>query len=296
MDEDIISIQLEHQTIETNGIKLHVVQAGPEDGQLILLLHGFPEFWYAWKRQIQFLALGYRVVVPDQRGYNLSEKPGDKSAYNIDELALDVIGLIDAAGHKRATIIGHDWGGMVAWWIAIKYPERLNKLININIPHPQVMKRTLAKSWKQKRKSWYIFFFQIPWLPEFLLSKGNYSVLRRTLTRSSRAGTFSNSDLKQYCKAWSRINALKSMINWYRARRRTGTNKTRKPRIDVPTLLIWGTKDAFLGRKMAQPSIDWCNKGRLVLIEEASHWVHHEEPNRVNSLISGFLNDTIELK
>lgn len=281
---------IQEKMIETNGIKLHIVQKGNSEGQLILLLHGFPEYWYGWRQQIDFLAgMGFRVVVPDQRGYNLSDKPKGINAYCIDNLTLDIIGLLDALKYKKATIIGHDWGGMIAWQLAINYPERLDKLIILNIPHPKVMKKTLLKSWRQKRRSWYIFFFQIPWFPEFILSRINFTLLRKVLVKSSRRGTFSETDLKQYQKAWSKKNALRSMINWYRAAFRTMFEKSVKSYIDIPTLLIWGMKDFALISDMAQPSIDLCRKGRLVFIEEASHWVQHEEPDRVNSLIKDYL-------
>ena len=286
----MMEIQPYDKMIETNGIKLHIVQKGDSESPLVLLLHGFPEFWYGWRQQIDFLAgMGFRVVVPDQRGYNLSDKPKGIDAYRIDNLTLDIIGLIDALKYKKATIIGHDWGGMIAWQLAIKYPERLEKLIILNIPHPKVMKKTLLKSWRQKRKSWYIFFFQIPWFPEFILSRINSALLRKVLIKSSRRGTFSETDLKQYQEAWSKKNALRSMINWYRAAFRTMFEKSVKSYIDIPTLLIWGMKDFALISDMAQPSIDLCRKGRLVFIKEASHWVQHEEPDRVNLLIKDFL-------
>ena len=286
----MMEIRTQDKMIETNGIKLHIVQKGDSESPLVLLLHGFPEFWYGWRQQIDFLAgMGFRVVVPDQRGYNLSDKPKGIDAYRIDNLTLDIIGLIDALKYKKATIIGHDWGGMIAWQLAIKYPERLEKLIILNIPHPKVMKKTLLTSWRQKRKSWYIFFFQIPWLPELISSRINFALLRKGLIKSSRRGTFSETDLKQYQEAWSKKNALRSMINWYRAAFRTMFEKSVKSYIDIPTLLIWGMKDFALISDMAQPSIDLCRKGRLVFIEEASHWVQHEEPDRINSLIKDYL-------
>lgn len=286
----MMEIRTQDKMIETNGIKLHIVQKGDSERPLVLLLHGFPEFWYGWRQQIDFLAgMGFRVVVPDQRGYNLSDKPKGIDAYRIDNLTLDIIGLIDALKYKKATIIGHDWGGMIAWQLAIKYPERLEKLIILNIPHPKVMKKTLLTSWRQKRKSWYIFFFQVPWLPELISSRINFALLRKGLIKSSRRGTFSETDLKQYQEAWSKKNALRSMINWYRAAFRTMFEKSVKSYIDIPTLLIWGMKDFALISDMAQPSIDLCRKGRLVFIEEASHWVQHEEPDRVNSLIKDYL-------
>ena len=154
---------MNYEYIETNGIRLHVAQAGSDDKPLVILLHGFPEFSYGWRKQIPYLVeAGYRVWAPDQRGYNLSDKPEGLAAYSIDELAADVIGLIDAAGEKKVFLVGHDWGAAVAWWVAAKYPERLKKLITLNVPHHSVMRKTLRSNFSQLRKSWYIGFFQIP--------------------------------------------------------------------------------------------------------------------------------------
>src|SRR4051794_28893294 len=155
---------LVHVNPTTNGVMLHAVAAGPGDGPLVILLHGFPEFWYGWRHQIEPLAAaGFRVLVPDQRGYNLSDKPKKIPAYNLDVLARDVVGLIDDAGAARACVVGHDWGGAVAWWLGVKHPERLAKLALLNIPHPLVMRRALRRSSEQRRKSSYMFSFQLPW-------------------------------------------------------------------------------------------------------------------------------------
>lgn len=160
-----------HTTISTNGVNLHVAQAGPADGPLVILLHGFPEYWASWRQQIPILAsAGYRVWVPDQRGYNLSDKPAEITAYNLDQLALDVVGLIDAADAEKAFVVGHDWGAAVAWWLGIKHADRLEKLAILNLPHPAVLRRRFRTHFSQLRKSWYMFFFQLPWLPERFLS------------------------------------------------------------------------------------------------------------------------------
>src|SRR5919108_2249250 len=177
--------------ISTNGVKLHVVQAGSLDGKLLIFLHGFPEFWFGWRHQIDFFAQqGFRVWVPDQRGYNLSDKPKGLDAYNIDQLAGDVVGLIDAANVKKAYIVGHDWGASVAWWTAITYPERVERLVILNVPHPVVMRKKLQSSFAQLRKSWYIFFFQLSWLPEALARMNNFSAVVQSMQNSSRPGTF----------------------------------------------------------------------------------------------------------
>ncbi len=284
-------LPLEHYSVQTNHINLHVAQAGPASGPLVILLHGFPDFWYGWRHQIDFLAgAGYRVWIPDQRGYNLSDKPRGLRAYSIDELAADVVGLMDAAGRERAVVIGHDWGGSVGWWTANKYPERLERLVILNVPHHSVMRRAMLHNRRQTLRSWYIFAFQIPWLPEVVTRALNGAVLARMLQNTSRPGTFSDADLARYREAWSLPGALTAMLNWYRAMmRRAAVQRLPSRRITLPTLMIWGTHDPALGRELAQPSIERCDRGRLVYIEEAGHWVQHEEPQRVNALIGEFL-------
>ncbi len=274
------------RAIATNGVRLHVVEAGPEDGPLVLLLHGFPEFWYGWHRQVAPLAAaGFRVVVPDQRGYGLSDKPKGVRAYNMDALALDVAGLIDALGREKAHVAGHDWGGAIGWWLGTKHAHRLDRLAVLNIPHPQVMERTLRSSAKQRKKSWYMALFQVPWLPERSLRRNGYDLLARTLQRTSRPGTFSEEDLAHYRAAWARPGALTGMLNWYRAALRSRPAQPASPRVTVPTLVIWGAKDSALGREMVQPSLDLCDQGRAVFFEEATHWVLREEPEAVTRLL-----------
>ncbi|CAN5456609.1 alpha/beta hydrolase [soil metagenome] len=288
---EVKSPDIEHTFINTNGIRLHVVQSGPIDGPLVILLHGFPEFWYGWSKQIPALtAAGYRVWAPDQRGYNLSDKPNGIAAYTLDRLAADILGLIDASGRDQVFLVGHDWGAAVTWWTALKYPERLTKIAVLNVPHPTVMNRTLRTNFAQLRKSWYIFFFQIPWLPERLVRMSNWRVGLQTLQASSRPDTFSEADFDRYREAWSQPGAYTAMLNWYRAlvQHRPDLNAA-SDRVRVPTLLIWGVHDVALSRDMAQPSIDLCDDGRLVFIEEATHWVQHDEPVRVNQLLLEFL-------
>ena len=258
---------IEDHYINTNGIRLHILKAGPIEGPLIILLHGFPEFSYAWRQQIPYLAsIGFHVWAPDQRGYNLSDKPKGIAAYILDELAKDVIGMMDAAKQKQAFLVGHDWGGSVAWYIAAKYPERIQKMIVLNMPHRNVMKEHLRSNPIQRQRSRYIFYFQIPWLPELRMKLQNFKGLKKVLKESSRPGTFSDTDLEIYYQAWSRPKAYHSMLNWYRAAIQKPPMYEKNPKIIVPTLLIWGELDNFLGVEMAQPSIDLCENGRLVII------------------------------
>lgn len=286
-----VEIPVEHRFVKVNGLQLHVVEAGPEDGPLIVLLHGFPEFWYGWRKQIAPLAeAGFRVMVPDQRGYNRSDKPEGVDAYRMERLAGDVVALIQGTGKLRAVLVGHDWGAAVAWWVALTSPEVVERLVILNVPHPKVMRETLQQSWSQRFKSWYILFFQVPWFPELLLSWGNYHGLSNALQSSSREGTFSREDLLRYRKAWGRKGVLTAMLNWYRGVRLAwGQEIPHDGVISVETLMIWGDRDRFLGSEMAEPSIRLCPKGRLVHIQEATHWVQHEEAERVNDLILSFV-------
>lgn len=278
---------MSHTFVETNGVRLHVVQAGPADGPLLILLHGFPEFWYGWRHQIATLAeAGFWVWAPDQRGYNLSDKPTRIAAYRIDTLAADVVGLIDAAHRQKAIVVGHDWGAAVAWWTAIIYPERIERLVILNVPHPVVMQRFARRNLGQMLRSWYIGFFQLPWLPEVMCRLGDWAMLVRTLRNSSLPGTFSDADMQKYRMAWSQPGAFTALINWYRAALQKPPPRQPSIRITVPTLLIWGVRDQFLKQDMAQLSIDLCDNGRIVFFENATHWVQHEEAERVNELIA----------
>jgi len=284
-------MQYETTYIETNGIKLHVVMAGPKDGQPVFLLHGFPEFWYGWSKQIKPLAdAGYRVIVPDQRGYNLSDKPKGVKAYSIHKLVDDILGLIDALGYEKADLIGHDWGAVVAWALAIWYPERLRKLGILNVPHPAVMLNFLRRGDpEQLRRSWYIFAFQVPWLPEYFLRRNNWRNAVRVLRGSGKIHTFTNDDIAEYKKAWSQPGAMTAMINWYRAAARYLPKLLKDVRAKVPTLMLWGMQDVALSHRMARLSMDYCEDGKLVFFEEATHWVQHDESESVNELLLEFL-------
>jgi epoxide hydrolase 4 len=281
---------LQHTFIQTNGVNLHVVQAGREDGPLVILLHGFPEFWYGWRHQIDYLVeRGYRVWIPDQRGYNLSDKPESIAPYDQPILADDVAGLIQAAGREKCFLIGHDWGAAVAWWTAMKYPEKLEKLIILNVPHPIVSAQTIGKNWEQTRKSWYIFAIQIPRFPEWSLSRNNFKGMESSFVKATRPGTFTEAELVEYRKAWSQPGALTAMLNYYRAAARLRPKLPPQRIITVPTRVIWGAQDQAIIRQAAQMSMEFVQNGELFYIEQAGHFVQHEEPDRVNALIGEFL-------
>jgi pimeloyl-ACP methyl ester carboxylesterase len=284
------SVALEHRMVETNGIHLHVVEAGPPDGELVILLHGFPEFWYGWRHQIPALAeAGYRVLAPDQRGYNLSDKPREISAYRLDECARDVIGLIDGAGREKACVVGHDWGAVVAWWLAIHHPDRLRKLAILNVPHPSAMLKTVLTNPAQMLRSWYVGIFQIPLLPEFLMTFADAVGGISALLRTSSPGSFTDVDIPHYIRAWKQPGAATGMINWYRALVQRRPQPVPDSRVHVPTLIIWGRHDVALLPQMAQQSLQYCDNGRLFMLENATHWVQHDAPERVNQHLLEFL-------
>jgi pimeloyl-ACP methyl ester carboxylesterase len=282
--------EIEHLFYKTNGIWLHTAAAGPQEGRLIIFLHGFPEFWYGWSEQIPFFAgEGFRVLAPDQRGYNISDRPKGIRSYNEEELVRDVVGLIEAAGREEAVIVGHDWGGAVAWWLAKRYPERVEKLVILNAPHWVAMAEDLSTNLAQLVRSLYIGFFQLPRIPEWLCSMGNWRLTARALRRTSLPRTFSRADINEYKRAWSQPGAFTTMLNWYRAVFRYPPQRPEDPYINVPTLILWGQHDAFLGSELARSSQNMCTNSRLVLIHNATHWVHKEKPEQVNNLIRSFL-------
>ena len=279
---------LENVTFRNGPVELHAVAAGPPDGPVVLLLHGFPEFWYSWRNQIAPLAAaGFRVIVPDQRGYNTSSKPRGASSYALSHHISDVLAIADHLGQARIFLAGHDWGAAVAWSVALLHPQRVAKLAILNVPHPSVMRRYLKTNRRQLRRSWYMFFFQLPWLPEAAFSAFHFRLGVTSLVRSSRAGTFSSDDLALYRTAWSQPGALTAMINWYRAAFRF-RSKFPDSTVHVPTRILWGERDAFLLSEMAQDSLRYCDSAELYTFANASHWLQHEEPARVSELLINF--------
>ena len=272
---------VEHLFIRANGLRFHVAVAGPKNGPLIVLLHGFPEFWFAWRHQIEPLAAaGWRVCIPDQRGYGETDKPPGIRDYALDTLSADVIALAAALGHEQFALVGHDWGGIVAWQTAIRCPQ-VSCLVVLNAPHPGSMATFGLRHSTQLVKSAYVGFFQLPGLPEFVLKANDFALLKRALTASSRKGTFSAEALERYVEAWSHDRALTSMLNWYRALPSFGTAAS--GRITAPTLVIWGDRDSALDARLAEEARAFCDQGEVVNVHGASHWVHHEEAALVNA-------------
>jgi epoxide hydrolase 4 len=281
--------QLEDLWFENNEVRLHAVAAGPHDGPLVILLHGFPEFWYSWHQQIGPLAeAGFRVVAPDQHGYNLSSKPPEIADYAVGSLVADVIAIADQLGREKFFLAGHDWGAAVAWATALQHPQRLNKLAILNVPHPAVLMRTIRSNPRQMLRSWYMAFFQLPRLPEWRFSSNNFAAGVKALVASSRPGTFTGEDLDLYRKSWSNPGTVTAMINWYRAFFRARPALPRDLQVHVPTRILWGQRDMFLLPEMARESLKYCDSAELTYFPEATHWLQHEEPEAVNAALIQF--------
>ena len=283
--------QLRHGYADLSEVRLHYVEAG--DGPLVVLLHGFPEFWYGWRYQIPALtAAGFRVVAPDMRGYNLSSKPAGVAAYDIDRLAADVRELILERGANSAHVVAHDWGAAVAWTAAMNHPEVVERLAILNLPHPRRFLLGLRHP-RQLFKSWYMFFFQLPWLPERLVRASRWRFFQAfALGTAARPDAFTAQDIERYVEAWSQPGAATGMINYYRAVFRQSPRRAlaRLGVVNAPTLVIWGEHDRYLSKELAEPArSDVPNLERVVRLPDASHWVQHDERERVNELLIEFL-------
>lgn len=278
--------------IQVNGIKLHVIEEGPKDGEVIIFLHGFPECWYSWKKQIPFFAQQkFRVLAPDQRGYNLSDKPANVKAYHIRNLVADIVGLIKSTGKERVYLVGHDWGGAVAWKVAEAYPDLVYKLVILNMPHPKVFKKVLRSSLRQCLLSSYIFFAQIPWLPEKILQLTDYKILTQAMKISSIKPAFSDQTLEKYKRSWKRKGSMHAMINWYRAAKYSREPKE-NVRIKVPVLLIWGNQERFFIKEAVDDSLAICEEAVLCKTK-GSHWLQHEKPEELNKQILNYIRKSL---
>jgi pimeloyl-ACP methyl ester carboxylesterase len=282
-----VGTELREGYAEVGDASLHYIEAG--DGPLIVLLHGFPEFWFGWRLQIAPLAArGFRVVAPDLRGYNLSSRPDDVEAYTADKLADDIVGLVRERGAESALLVGHDWGGTVAWTMAMNHPEVVDRLAILNAAHPRRLQQGLHHP-SQLRKSWYFFFFAIPGLPEEVVHARDWHFFRHFLQDAHPP--YTDEEIERYVEAWSQPGAATGMINYYRASVRQSPKQAEaqlRP-ISAPTLVIWGEDDQYLGPDLAEPDRDDVpNLDCVERLAGASHWVHHDEAERVNQLLSDF--------
>lgn len=251
----------------------------------MILLHGFPDLCSGWHYQIPRLAAaGFRVLAPNQRGYGRSDKPQGVAAYGIDRLATDVIALADSENADTFHVVGHDWGSLVAWWVAALFPKRVRRLVILNAPHPGAFHGYLLRHPSQACRSWYIGFFQCPWLPEAMLSARNFALLFRAVRSSSQPGIFDESDRRQLVAGWSQPGALTAMLNYYRAAvRRSPASLTRS--VPIPTRILFGRHDPAEETGLAEASLPFCSQGSIRWIEEVAHWIQREAAEIVTAEI-----------
>jgi epoxide hydrolase 4 len=280
----------DHRYAQINGIRMHYVQAGSGE-QLVVLLHGFPECWYSWRHQIPLLAEQFTVVAPDMRGYNETEKP--RHGYELDVLVADIAALIKHLGREKAIVIGHDWGGAIAWAIAIARPELVERLVVMNVPHLGQFGPGKGLSPRQMLRSWYMVFFQIPWLPEALMRATDHRFVRDSLRRDIRNSKqkISDDEIRFFTQAIARPGALTAAINYYRRGllHTGGIFKGTGLRVAAPTMLIWGEEDAYLGKELVRGTERFVPNLQVRFIPNCSHWVQQDQPEIVNAYLHSFL-------
>lgn len=289
---------LKHEFADVNGVRLHYARAG--EGKLILFVHGFPEFWYAWKNLLPEFGRDHLAVAPDMRGYNLSSKPADVADYAVRHLVDDLRALAKSLGHEKFILVAHDWGGGVAWSLAIRHPECLERLVIINAPHPAPFERELARNPAQQAASQYMLLFRSP-KAEATLAANNYAFLvDAVLTRGLKKGHFNEADRQAYLTAWSQPGALTGTLNWYRAAKigpPTGPDSPARSfepsagpsKVSVPTLVIWGEKDQALVKENLDGLDQYVPDLTVRRIADGTHWVIHEQPAEVTAHIREFL-------
>lgn len=277
--------------LKSSGITLHYVSHGTPDQPLMLFVHGFPECWYTWRYQMKYFSKKYRVVAIDQRGYGLSSKPPNVSDYKIDLLARDIADLVDQLGYKSCILVGHDWGAIISWAVSILYPQIVEKLVILNVPHSRAFRDAL--SIKQLRRSWYIFFYQTPYIPELFLQSNDFSLLKQVFKTKPmgliNSENMTSEDLDVFIYTFAQPGTANAAVNYYRALLRYPNDQLLST-VTVPVLIIWGCKDGAIGEELADASAKCCTNVQLKKIPNASHWVQQDAPDEVNSYIDAFVN------
>lgn len=295
--------ELEHRTVEANGLRFHTVSAGRGKGKkLMMMVHGFPEHWYSWRYQLEAFKDEYEVVSFDLRGYGLTDKPQGKDAYSLEKLSSDIPALVKALGHESCVLVAHDWGGVIAWLTAHAYSSMIDQLVVIAAPHPRC-----DYDWDQYKRSWYILLFQAPWLPEALLTSNDCEAIdamfRQPPTGTRRPDAVSLEEVERYKQAFQRPGTATAALNYYRAfvdevTLKPSPNYVRicdhREKLQVPTLLIWGANDTALGPQLAKQIPGFVEDLDLHILEDCSHWAQQDRPEEVNSLINNFLQKARE--
>lgn len=281
---------MEHFDAELDGIRLHVAAMGT--GEPVVLLHGFPEFWYSWRHQLPALAAaGYRSLAPDLRGYSDSQRPSGVRSYAGDRLVSDIQQLIEKYAGGKANVVGHDWGGIIAWRLTTVRPDLVRKLVILNAPHPAAYRRVMLTNPVQWLRSLYVLVFQVPWLAEWLVSAGDFGLMERAFKyQPTDRSAFTEQDIARYKAALRQTGAVTAALNYYRAALRYPGQIFGDPQVArVPTMLIWGERDPFLSRQLTKHLDRWVLDLPIEYLPEASHWVQNDAPLMVNRLLIEFL-------
>jgi pimeloyl-ACP methyl ester carboxylesterase len=290
---------LRHRQVQVGELSMHLAEAG--EGPLVLLCHGFPECWYSWRHQLRALCDSFDCVAPEMRGYGESDAPRGVMNYTLDKLVGDVVDLIAALGRERAVVIGHDWGGAVAWATALMRPEVVERLAVLNCPHLKRMSEELRRNFRQMRRSWYMAFFQIPRLPEALFRRRNFALLDRALKDGTvHKGVITDDDMRYFRDAFKNPYSISAAINYYRANfrsglmARSGQNTWIDRKIAVPTMLIWGEQDFALGKELTYDMERlFTGSFEIRYIPDSGHWVQQERPDLVNGYLREFLSPLV---
>ncbi|MEH2301701.1 MAG: alpha/beta hydrolase [Nostoc sp.] len=283
----VIELTWKHEYITTNGVKLHYVTQG--EGPLMLMLHGFPEFWYSWRHQIPEFAQDFKVVALDLRGYNDSDKPTEQSAYVMHEFIQDIEGVIKALGYQKCVLVGHDWGGAIAWNFAYAHPQMVEQLIILNLPHPAKFAQGLRTP-QQLLRSYYMFIFQLPWVPELLLQSSDYQAIETAFKGTAvNKSAFTKADIDAYKNAAAKRGALTAMLNYYRNIFQQRMLNPSWGVLEVPTLMIWGENDTALGKELTYDTAAYVRDFQIKYIPNCGHWVQQEQPELVNQYMREFL-------
>lgn len=283
MDE----VELRHERVKgEGGVALHVARAGT--GPAVILLHGFPQNWRCWRKQLSPLVrAGFSVHAPDLRGYGESDRPRKRGAYRMRHLVGDVAALVRATDEGRAHVVGHDWGGVIAWGFAAAHPELLDRLVILNAPHPGLYLRNLWRP-PQLFKSWYVGFFLLPWLPERVLAARDFHAVREIFRKSpARRGAFTEEEIEEYIAALRPPGALKAALDYYRAGLAPG--EFRHARTEAETLVIWGERDPALSVRLLDGLDRFAPRSRVLRLPDVGHWTPSEAPNEVNAALAAFL-------
>ncbi|HEX3560552.1 MAG TPA: alpha/beta hydrolase [Pyrinomonadaceae bacterium] len=291
-----IESSVRHGFAQVGDVRLHYAETGVGD-RLVILLHGFPECWYSWRHQLAALGGRFRVVAPDMRGYNLSDKPPRVEDYRVGRLVDDVTGLIRHLGAREASVVGHDWGAVVAWAVAQHYPDYVSKLAALQVPPPAVWRKNLGL--RQLLRSWYMLFFQLPAIPEWWVGRGDFNGLEKMFRKTARPGTFDDEDIRVLKAAMREPGALNAAINYYRANFGSFLGRhfrdgvyTKQERVRVPTLFIYGERDFAIVPETVEGVAAYVNAPyREVRLAKSNHWVQQEYPAEVNAALLSFLEE-----